>query len=526
MSRKKSPAQVVDLFAGPGGLGEGFSALNGGESFQIALSIEKDENAHQTLLLRSFYRNVLRLKGAPLDSYYEFCEGKRTIPYDEKYNYKAWLNAQNEALLGELGTPDGDARLARALKHSGIKPGTNWVLIGGPPCQAYSFVGRSRNSGKKDYSPEKDHRHFLYREYLKLLNTYRPAIFVMENVKGILSSRVNDEKIFHSVLEDLANPSRGSSKRGTRYRIYSLTSDVHFETGMSHSQIDPRDFIVRAENYGIPQMRHRVILVGVRSDIKLKPDTLVKQDPPTVRDVISDLPALRSKIFIGSPRKVASAKEWINIYRSNKKTLLAESTGIPELGKIRAYFRKLNPQNALDLDSGDTIFRRKPRVSEAKKNPLFSWYSDKNLSVVLNHESRSQIRTDLLRYLYASVFAEVEKRSPSRGKVDFMLPSLTPAHRNWGSGKFNDRFRVQLWDEPSRTITSHISKDGHGFIHPDPLQNRSFTVREAARLQTFPDNYFFMGERTSSFVQVGNAVPPLLAQQIAKIIATLLKKTT
>ena len=126
------------------------------------------------------------------------------------------------------------------------------------------------------------------------------------------------------------------------------------------------------------------------------------------------------------------------------------------------------------------------------------------------------MKSDLGRYLFAAVFVTVRVYSPKA--ADFPLV-LSPDTRNWQSGVFNDRFRVQLADEASTTVTSHISKDGHYFIHPDPLQCRSLTVREAARLQTFPDDYLFMGNRTQQYVQVGNAVPPYLARQIAKLVS-------
>ena len=157
------------------------------------------------------------------------------------------------------------------------------------------------------------------------------------------------------------------------------------------------------------------------------------------------------------------------------------------------------------------------------RDHLNSWYHDLELPVVLNHDARSHMPSDLVRYFYAATYAKAHCRSP-KGAAEFCHPLLRPAHENWESGKFADRFRVQLPNHPSSTVTSHISKDGHYYIHPDPQQCRSLTVREAARLQTFPDNYYFQGNRTEQYHQVGNAVPPYLARQIAKIVAKIMEQ--
>ena len=185
--------------------------------------------------------------------------------------------------------------------------------------------------------------------------------------------------------------------------------------------------------------------------------------------------------------------------------------------EIKEEIKKISPEIRSRFTSGGEFigFSSKPKFKP-------EWYYDENLKGVCNHSARGHMKEDLFRYLYAACFATAYGKSP----IILEFPEeLWPKHKNvWETldgSMFADRFRVQVKDRPSTTITSHISKDGHYFIHPDPYQCRSFTVREAARLQTFPDNYFFEGNRTEQFHQVGNAVPPLLARQIADIVNKL-----
>lgn len=510
---------IVDLFAGPGGLGEGFSGLPQ-NAFHIAVSAEMEASAHQTLRLRAYYRS-LKLKGQEaLRPYYLYCNGEAELPYDMA-SAADWENTGREALQLTLGNEADNLRLERVLKEQKIGPGIPWVLIGGPPCQAYSLVGRSRNMGTADYIPEKDHRHFLYKEYLKIIQRYRPSVFVMENVKGILSASVGGKLIFETILRDLADPdlAMGNKPGKYGYRIYSLSCQTYFDRTMVPGDINPKDFILRAEDYGIPQARHRVILVGVRDDIDVAPTALQKQmEYRTVEDAIGSLPRLRSRIS----KQTDSPDLWAEAVNRHLKDMRSATAGRVEMSDIRAELGRYAGKIASDMDSGALRYPR-AKGERASDSPLEKWYADKNLKVWLNHDVRSHMSSDLARYAYAAVFASARSRSPSGHEEFDLLESLHPNHENWTSGKFKDRFRVQLGELPSTTITSHIAKDGHYFIHPDPAQCRSLTVREAARLQTFPDNYFFQGNRTQQYHQVGNAVPPMLARKIAKKVLAILE---
>ncbi len=493
---------VVDLFAGPGGLAEGFAALRVRKKrvFKVELSVEKEKSAHRTLQLRSFFRQFDR----PPSEYYHYVEGKLSLDDLIKAYPAQWSASLKEALRLELGSPEAAKKIDPILKDIRERSGRESVLLGGPPCQAYSLVGRARNRGVEGYDASKDHRHFLYREYIRILDELQPAAFVMENVKGILSSKVGGDKLFQMILGDL----RTAGGRGGGYNLYAFSAG---------SSSEGRQFVVRSENYGIPQRRHRVIILGVRKDRahprlldNLYEFVLPPSSPLTVRDAIADLPKLRSGLSEGKDDEASWKRAMLE---GCQRTIRACEKPHPEVAKalkeiVREVERRKTP-----------LARSSRKLSTPTHAQFRDWISDSRLCELPNHETRSHMESDLARYAFVAAFADVIGRSP---KADEFPKALAPAHENWDSGKFADRFRAQGWNEPSTTITSHISKDGHYYVHPDASQCRSLTVREAARLQTFPDNYLLEGNRSQQYVQVGNAVPPLLAHQIAQTLYRIL----
>ena len=509
---------IVDLFAGPGGLGEGFSSVED-DPFRIIVSAEMNSSARSTLRLRAFYRLLKRRGGDALDSYYRYCNKLGDSPFDET-NEDLWIEAGEEARQLELGKPEDNEELDQRISAYGLGPDTHWVLIGGPPCQAYSLVGRARNRGKVEYRAEDDHRHFLYKEYLRIIQKYRPAVFVMENVKGILTATVGGKKIFETILEDLSDPDKAMQMpaSGTGYRIHSLTCSTSYSAKDEPRKIDVHDFVIKSEQHGIPQARHRVILIGVRDGIGLgRPGQIARSDEVTVENVIGMLPELRSRLS----KEPDSNQAWGDIVANHFGEMARELKASRAQTGLQTVLAEVSGEIKRGLGTGDYQL---PKHASDKDDPtlLEGWYHDPRLAVWLNHDARGHMRADLRRYAYAAAFASEFGWSP-KGHGEFSLKGLRPNHENWETGKFSDRFRVQLRDRPATTVTSHISKDGHYFIHYDPRQCRSLTVREAARLQTFPDNYFFQGNRTEQFHQVGNAVPPLLAKKIAEIVYALLR---
>ena len=487
---------LIDVFAGPGGLNEGFSRLGeerGKPIFTTVASFEMESSACDTLTLRGTFRRLLRQSHVP-ESYYEFIRGEisqREFLSDPAVG-EAWALAEAHVHQIELG-PDSRASSDKAIRAAlelarAAGPNDAWALIGGPPCQAYSLAGRSRRTN--DIHFESDKKHFLYEEYLHILREFAPPVFVMENVKGLLSSTHSGAGMFSRIKADLEEP-----RDGLYYDIHSLTVDDELDN------LRPKDYIIKAENFGVPQRRHRVILLGVRRDIspnQVEVGKLIAHEQPvTVNQALKGVPKLRSGI---SPARLDNPSDWL---------------------KIRGEAVSSGGQSP---DPGAPVWSRGGKASvrdQADLGPLEDWYIDPRLAHIIQHETRNHMPGDLKRYWFAATWAAAHGLSPSLR--DFP-PSLLPNHGNVTSETrpFEDRFRVQVSDKPSTTVVSHIAKDGHYYIHPDPNQMRSLTVREAARLQTFPDNYFFMGSRTQQYHQVGNAVPPLLANQIAEIVGALL----
>lgn len=540
---------VIDLFAGPGGLSEGFSRhhnwFGSDIDFRSVLSIEKSKPASRTLVLRTFFRSF-RDRKVPAE-YWDVLAGN--LPEAALYKFPEWSSAVEEVWMAELGVVPISELHGRISARLGSEE--NWLLLGGPPCQAYSLMGRARMTGighraRSASDPEiseqvrrqrlaafgSDVRHTLYQEYLRIIAVHQPSVFVMENVKGILSAKVpgTNELMFDHIRSDLGDPwvalandpnleelERLARPKRPSYKLFAFTEA---SSGPEGGALKNRDFLIRSEDHGIPQKRHRVIVLGIRDDFSVSPGSLRPAKRATVGHAIGHLPALSG----GSSSRKSSEEEW----RALRDDLAGKAARSAHPDIAEAILNAIEANREIHRRGGQLV----PAESPPPDTDLERWLGSSRVEGFLQHEARGHMPSDLARYMYMSASATVLKRSP---KLEEWPRDLLPAHRNVGfnakTGKaetsgFSDRFKVQVSDAPSSTVTSHIAKDGHYFIHPDPAQNRSLTVREAARLQTFPDDYFFCGNRTEVFTQIGNAVPPYLGVQLAAVVADVFRRAT
>lgn len=526
---------VFDIFAGPGGLGEGFASFtaSGARPFRIELSVEMDRWAHHTLRLRSFYRQFVITDREVPEDYYRYLRGE-ILRLELFAAYPAEAKAaRRETRRLTLGrTKDDravDMRIDRILARCGKGPR---VLIGGPPCQAYSVVGRSRLSALRRTNLEKfeeDPRHVLYKEYLRILARVKPDVFVMENVKGILSSRLKGKSIFQQIVKDLACPSRavsGEAETGSahedaaEYDIYPLAPTSDGFAALFEPVQNVTEYVVRAEAYGVPQARHRVFLLGIRRTrgcpLRIDLDTGARE--VSVEEALSGIPELRSRLT----RQKDSWKDWQRVMLSARNRAWFDKADEKVREQIANTLKAIKDRDE-PLSVGGRFVPCDTKGADALPSELRQWLVDSRLGGQCNHTARAHMKQDLYRYLFAACYAEAHGVSPVLAQFP---ETLHPAHLNvedaLNGDMFADRFRVQVKKRPGSTVTAHLAKDGHYAIHPDPGQCRSLSVREAARLQTFPDNYFFEGARTEQYRQVGNAVPPFLASKIAALVYDIL----
>ena len=524
--------KLIDLFAGCGGLGEGFTSVRSGRNaaFDSVLSVEKEKPACDSLILRNFFREFVE---APED-YYSYIKGE-TSKDDlcSRYEYE-WKSASKAVLNLELSDSPEVAKSLNNQLRCLIGKQKAWVLVGGPPCQAYSSSGRSRNQGSAAYVPEDDHRHFLYRHFLDVIARNAPPVFLMENVTGLLTAKVGGEGMFSRICDDLENPGKATGAKfsdknyNLGYQLYPLTQAATFD--LFHKiENKPSSYVVDASKYGVAQARNRVFLLGVRTDLKQGPKLLRKHDKKySVHDFIGDLPKLRSGLSRND-----SKEAWLDAIEEVLVAKWFSDLNGYEWKETNAYIKNvISNIRCPSADRGGRFVkcRRKPKV-------LREWFYDPKLGGVCNHDARGHMASDLHRYMFMA--AETMRREELHLKMEAEFSNVTladfpeellPDHKNVISKSekskmaFLDRFKVQRRFSPSSTVVSHLRSDGHYFIHYDPEQCRSLTVREAARLQSFPDNFFFEGTRSDAYMQIGNAVPPYLAQQIAAVIKDLLER--
>jgi DNA (cytosine-5)-methyltransferase 1 len=445
---------AIDLFAGCGGISEGF--INAG--FNVISQIEMDYSACESLRTRHLFHELKKIDR--LDLYKDYVRGVKTR--EDIFQEFAYINEIISHRVIQATLSDETIQMtikkieASKKYHNAQKI---HAFLGGPPCQPYSLINRARIQK----NGETLGRNFLYKHYLELMEHFRPDVFVYENVPGLFTATADGNRIFEKLLNDFSSLKPA----------YEIIPPLHQVSKNPHS------YILNSVNFGIPQNRKRLILIGYRRTLERKNKLMntifsnlqkFGQNPDNarinVKEAINDLPKLHPG-------------EGNNGYCQEKYSTK---------GNLSSY------QKNMRIDSVG----------------------------VLNHFARGHMFSDLDRYRY---FIEHYRNTGHAANIEDLIrerPDLIPAHRHLD--KFVDRFKVQWWTKPASTITAHLSKDGHYFIHPDIKQCRSFTVREAARCQSFPDNFYFEGPRTEQFRQVGNAVPPLMAEGIAKKIKEMLLK--
>lgn len=415
MKKGNNKLTFIDLFAGCGGLSEGF--LQSGK-FEALAHVEWEIPMVNTL------RNRLQKKW----NHSEDDALKRVVHFDIQKTEELINGNWSKETLNQYSSTNHSEIVNSGLNCLIGKQKVN-LIIGGPPCQAYSIAGRAqdKNSMKDDY------RNYLFESFVKVVDEFMPDIFVFENVPGLIS----------------ANP---GGKPVTK-RIYDAFKKIGYEIRKPELL---KKSIYTASDLGVPQKRNRVIIIGVRS--KLNYD---------LESIYFEIDSMKTKV---------------------KSTNVHNAIG---------HLPKFKPLNLKETINGKNISHRV--IGD---------------NVIKFHDSRYHNERDIKAF--RKWLADNMNNSSSKYKINFYNDLL-------GKKSNHSKYRNLEWDKPSPTIVAHLHKDGLMFIHPDIDQVRSITVKEAALLQSFPDDFDFIAGQSFSFKMIGNAVPPEMAKNIAIAVSNKFK---
>jgi len=416
VNNKNNKLTFIDLFAGCGGLSEGF--LMSGK-YEALAHVEWELPMVNTLRQRLISK---------WDHDYEESK-KRVIHFDIQKTEELINGNWSKSSLDKYEKTNNEKTIQSGLKGL-IGNKKIDLIIGGPPCQAYSIAGRAQDKDSMKY----DYRNFLFESFVKVVDEFKPSVFVFENVPGLLSARPGDVPVTE--------------------RIFNAFKKIGYE--IREPELLKRS-VFTASDFGVPQKRNRVIIFGIKKKSKIKLESLYSEfyllkqkiKPLNVHDAISHLP----KYFPIKPQK------------------------------------KLNGKNiSHESENGIKVKHHEARFHNERDVKIFETWLEKNLN-----------------------------ESTSEKKIAFYNELM-------GKKSNHTKYRNLDWDKPSPTVVAHLYKDGLMFIHPDIDQARSITVKEAALLQSFPEDFEFIGSQGFCFKMIGNAVPPELARNIAIAISNKLNQ--
>jgi len=455
MTNKKY--KVLDLFAGAGGFSYGLKKfkVKGCNPFIISGAVEIDTDAAET-----FISSLVR-------------------------------DGMDPVKAGSIVITDDITKKETKEKLYKVCPKAD-VIIGGPPCQSFSLIGPRSGDVEKKNRFANDHRDNLFKDYIEIVNYYKPKVFVFENVKGISSKKNGD----NSKYADL---------------IIESFEKIGYRLDLENQQ--KKYLLLNSAEYGVPQFRERFFIIGnnigYENPVPEKTHCIADQSGMiglkpfiNVRAAIGDLPFVMPKITLTRHNNYMfsfNGEEWVKHIKSENE-------------------KRNNGKDPMKYH-WDDFDRHYINCSDAEKQFLDFVKPRHRDALLTGHVARSHQMSDI------KLFEGIPEGCSSAHLIDSKDPELKKLTGliKYKMNSFRDKYKKMSWDRPSLTVFAHLQKDGNRFIHPDSRQARTITVREAARLQSFPDDYEFKSSGNKRFKHIGNAVPPIMAMAIAKTIYKMLK---